>query len=370
MNIRATLFFLLFVTLVACGEASATPTVLNPTTTPSTATTESLTPDTAGLTLPPGYGAKVLVKSLTGPTQMIWGADGTLWVAQLAGGENEGQGQVVSISLDSGESRLLLDGLDKPTGIAVLDDALWIAAGRTLLRAPITPDTPLEIGPPEIILEGLPTNGRSNGTLTVTSEGELLYETSGARRGNRAAPNSATLWVLNPDTLESRPLAVGLKNAYAHTYDSAGRLWITDVADDPVNGGAAPDELNLVVEGADFGWPQCFGNREAATNYEGTATICAETRPPVALFPPHATPVSVVPSPWDPNVMLVANWAGPNPAVLAVTYEMAGDNAIATTITPFITGIARPQSLLLDSDGSLLVSDFESGTIYRVTTGK
>lgn len=298
---------------------------------------------------------------------MIWGADNTLWVAQLAGGENAGAGQVLSISLETGESQVLVDGLDKPTGIAVLDNALWIAAGRTLLRAPITNEAPVEIGTPETILEGLPTNGRSNGTLTPTPDGELLYETSGARAGNRAAPNSGTLWVLNPDTLESRILATGLKNAYAHTYDNAGRLWTTEVADDPVNGGAAPDELNIVVEGADFGWPLCFGNQEPATNYEGNETICAATRRPVALFPPHATPVGLVPSPWVENVMLVATWGGPDPAILAVTYENTGDNATATDISTFIDGLAHPQSLLLLDDGSLLVSDFETGTIYRIS---
>jgi glucose/arabinose dehydrogenase len=362
MNHHTLITLLLLTVLTACSKPAPTPVVLSPESNP----TDPAVPETAGLTLVDGYSAEMVVESLTGPTQMTWGADGTLWVAQLAGGENAGQGQVLSIALETGESRVLLDGLDKPTGIAVLGDALWIAAGRTLLRAPIIANDPIEIGDPETILEGLPTNGRSNGTLTVTPDGELLYETSGARRGNSAAPNSGTLWVLNLDSMESRPLAVGLKNAYAHAYDGAGRLWITDVADDPVNEGSAPDELNLVVEGADFGWPSCFGNREAATNYGGTEASCADTRPPVALFPPHATPVGLVPSPWAENVMLVANWAGPAPAVLAVMYEIAGDNAIATDITPFITGLARPQSLLIAPDGSLLVSDFESGRIYRI----
>jgi glucose/arabinose dehydrogenase len=360
MNLRTIVFLVLLLTLAACGEPPPTPVVVTP------PPNETSTNSTSGLTLPTGYTAEVAVEALTGPTQMIWGPDDTLWVAQLAGGENAGQGQILSIALDTGESRLLLEGLNKPTGIAVLNDALWIAAGRTLLRAPITNQTPIEIGTPETVLEGLPTNGRSNGTLTITPDGELLYETSGARQGNRPAPNSGTLWMLNPDTMESRPLATGLKNAYAHVYDSNGRLWSTDVADDPVNGGAAPDELNVVVEGADFGWPQCFGNQEAATNYAGDATICAQTRLPVALFAPHATPVSVVVSPWDATVMLVATWAGPVPAVYAVPIIPQGDNATSGTIVPFIEGLARPQHLLVLADGSLLVSDFETGTIYRI----
>lgn len=355
MNYRLLLLTLALL-LTGCAISEVTPT-------PDPPPTSRVT---AGLSIPLGYEAMVVLESLTGPTQMIWGADDTLWVAQLGGGENDKRGQLLSISLETGEVRVLLEGLDKPTGIAILNDALWMAASNTLLRIPIINEAPIELGTPETILEGLPTNGRSNGTLTVTPDGELLYETSGSRQGNRPAPNSATLWVLNPDTLESRPLATGLKNAYAHTYDSQGRLWITDVADDRVNGIAAQDELNLVVEGADFGWPQCYDLQIPATNFDGTEAICDQTRLPVALFPPHATPVSVIPSPWNSKVLLVANWAGPDPAVFAVTYEMEGDNAIATNIEPFIRGLIRPQSLLTLADGTLLVADHGNGKIYQI----
>ena len=318
-------------------------------------------PPVTDLTLPLGYTADIVTDALHGPTQMILGPDGRLWMAQLAGGENEGAGQVIALDLETGEIEVLLERLRKPTGIAILENALWIASEHDLLRAKLDNDRP---GTPQVVLRDLPYNGRSNGTLTPTPEGQLLYETSGLRQDNEAAPGSATLWLLDPaDPTNPTPLATGLKNAYAHTVDDEGRLWITEIGDDGVNGQAPPEELNLVIPAADFGWPPCYGFQEAALNYAGTAAGCAQTRPPVVLFDPQTTPTSVVVSPWEEDALLVALWGAGT--VMRVTVLPSGDNATGQT-EPFITGLSNPQHLLPLPDNSLLLSDFGRNTLYRI----
>ncbi|MEW5988720.1 MAG: glucose sorbosone dehydrogenase [Chloroflexota bacterium] len=320
------------------------------------------------LILPDSFQATVVEEGLSGPTQMIAGPDGWLWLAQLNGAEEDGQGQVIALSLETGERRVLLENLFKPTGIAVAGGYLWVAAGRDLLRAPL--DTNNRPGSPETVLEDLPFNGRSNGTLTVTPNGFLLYETSGQRVGREAAPGSAVLWALDTSNPTApRPLAVGLKNAYAHTLDTSGRLWITDVADDPVNGKAPPDELNVIMDWTDssipdFGWPACFGFQQPAVNYGGTEAGCQATQTAVALFPPHATPTSVVVSPWHPETLLIALWNQGE----VVQVKIQADGAQSSgQVEPFISGFQNPQHLLNWSDGTLLMSDHSSGTLYRVT---
>lgn len=354
---RLVLFCILLPITTACTAPVATPSPV-----------VGATVEMAGLTLPAGYSAEVVVEGLLGPTQMIWGPEERLWVAQLAGAENASQGQVVAIDLASGAQSVLLDGLLKPVGIAVLDGYLWIAARNDLLRAPIAANG--EISALETVLSDLPFNGRSIGALTVTPQGRLLYETSGARTGNEAAPGSAVLWELDPadpaNPANPQPLARGLKNAYAHAFDPVGRLWITEVADDMVNGEAPPDELNLWAEGADFGWPQCYGLQEPARNYGGDETICAQTRAAVATFAPRATPTSVVASPWEENVLLVALWV--QGIVVRVPVTFAGDNASGAPET-FISGLQNPQHLLVTAEGGLLVSDFSAGKVYRIQKG-
>jgi len=356
----------LLLTVSACARPTATsqpvtpPVVVGDPT--ATANTVAAPESIAGLSLPDGYTATVVVEGLLGPTQMILGPDLRLWVAQLVGNENAGTGQVIAVDLATGEQTLLLDQLLKPVGIAVVDNALWIAAKNSLLRVPLSRTGTL--GGIEPVVTDLPFNGRSIGTLTVTPDEHLLYETSGARQGNAAAPGSGSLWDLDPaDPTNPRLLASGLKGAYAHTFDQAGRLWTTEIGDDPVNGAAPPDELNLVVEGADFGWPQCFGNQEAATNYAGTTEICAAKRAPVATFPPQSTPTSVVASPWEADTLLVALWL--QGVIVRVPIAVEGDNATGTA-EPWISGLRNPQHLLVLADGTLLISDFSAGKIYRI----
>jgi len=321
------------------------------------------TPAVNGLTVAPGYEVGVLADGFNGPTQMILGPDGRLWVAQINGDENAGQGQIVALDLATKERTVLVEGLLKPTGIALLDGYLWIATRREINRASVAADG--AIGVVEPLLTDLPFNGRSNGTLTVTPEGRLLFETSGSRQGNEATPGSATLWQLDPaNPTNSQVVATGLKGAYAHTYDPAGRLWTTEIGDDLVNGTAPPDELNSVMPGADFGWPPCFGAQEAAANYGGTAEACAQTRAPVALFAPRSTPTSVAASPWAEDTLLVALWL--QSSVVRVTITEAGDNATSIT-EPLLTGIRNPQHLLVLADQSVLVSEFATGTIYQIT---
>lgn len=345
--IRTSLLVLLIVTLGGCTRAARTP---------------SLAPRPADLILPSGFTATPIADGLNGPTQMIAGPDGRLWVAQLNGSENEGKGQVLSVNPDTGARRVQLEGLYKPTGIAVHSGVLWIASGRDLWQAEIGADA--SVAPPDPVLTELPFNGRSNGTLTVTPHGEILYETSGSRLGNAAAPGSATLWALTPqDPSHPRALATGLKGAYGHAVDAQGRIWTTEIGDDPIDDGYPPEELNLVVIGADFGWPQCAGDRQPVRRYGGTPERCAETRAPVALFAPGATPTSVAIAPWDETILLVALWNRGEVVQVKITPD--GDNAVGE-VSPFLSGLRNPQHLLAWRDGSLLVSDFATGVIYRV----
>lgn len=345
---------MLLLLLVACGGDETATAVPDPTSEPP-------------LTLPDGFTAEVVVTGLSRPTQFIWGPDGRLWVAQLVEGENDGAGQVVAVDLATGEQEVLLAGLNKPTGIAVLDDALWLAEADQLLRADLGDN--LKPQAPQVVLSDMPNNGRSNGTLTVSPEGQLIYETSGRRSGNQASAGSGTLWAINPAQPDNPTvLATGLKNAYAHVFDGNGRLWTTEIGDGAVTGtnfeGQPPEELNLIIPGANYGWPQCFGNQEPALNRAGTPEICAQTVLPVTLFPPQSTPTSIVVAPWDDSVLLVALWL--RQEVTAVQLEEMADGRFTGSNTPFITGLANPHHLLPTPDGALLVSDYRTGTIYRI----
>ncbi len=84
------------------------------------------------ISVPDGFAVTELIDGLSQPTQIVIDSDDVL-IAQLNGGEDDGTGQVLRISLDDPTQReVLFDDLLKPTGLALLDDELWVMEERTL----------------------------------------------------------------------------------------------------------------------------------------------------------------------------------------------------------------------------------------------
>ncbi len=307
----------------------------------------------AGVVVAEGFSIEEVVTGLDGPTQLTGFGNGALLLAELAGGESEGTGRVVAITVD-GERELLFDGLLTPTGVAVLGDEIWVMEQRTLSKGPITGGT---LTP---VLGPLPYNGRSETTLTATPGGTLLYGTSGSLAADTPADASGTLWELERDGT-STPLSAGFKNPYAHVIDGDGGLWVTEISDGSFDGRGAPDELVAVTPGVDHGWPRCVGDRVAVEQYGGDTAGCEAGPPSHALFSPGATPTSVAVAPWDPDTLVVALWGEERVVTVPRT-------ATATPHQPvdLLTGDLRPQHLLADGD-RLLVVDFDGGRILSLS---
>lgn len=327
--------------------------------------------ETAGLGTAPGTTVETVHEGLVGPTQFVVLDDDTFMVATINGGENDQLGQVVRVDSSTGDVDIIRDTLDKPTGLVVVDDELWVMERNRLSRGPLDGD-----GEPVVVVDDLPNNGRSEGTLTVTPDGHILFDTSGSKQGSTVVDGSGRLFTVDPDETPGTPteLASGFKHAYAHTFDQAGKLWATEMSDGSFDGAAAEDELVAVVAGADHGWPRCVGDNRPVAEFGGTAERCATTPPSAALFAPGATPTSVVVSPFtapgDVDVLLVALW---NEGRI-VSVDPYGDQAGGDTATSpvgfgdVVTGLAGPQHLVA-TDDAVYVTEFGTGRILRLTSG-
>lgn len=293
-------------------------------------------------------GPRVVVDGLDGPTQFVDGPDGVLVVAQLAGDENAAAGEVISIDLDSGERTVLLGDLDKPTGVAWSDGTLWVMVRRGLLRADWTGG---EVGPVEVVLDDLPYNGRSEGTLTVLSDGDLVYETSGSIADGAVVEGSGALWRLDVDSGASSLLATGVKNGYGHALAPDGALVFGDVgdniADPPV------DELNVLdVDAApvEFGWPDCPGDR-----------VCGGVTGPLALFDVAATPTGVAVA--DGEVLVSLFVTGQVVSVPLADWTVGDPPRVPKVVA---SGLAGPHSVVVRPDGALWVSEHGAGRIVEL----
>lgn len=356
MRSRFALCWLALLVVVGCGQND------QPVAQPADATI--IDPgDGAQLVLPRSFDVELVASGLIGPTALAWGPDDALYIAQLGGGENAGEGQIVTLDA-AGQRRVALDNLLKPTGLAWRDGELFIAAGRDVLRSRFGADGTL--AEPETIVRDLPFNGRSEGNITVLDDRRVLYEASGAIGDD----GSGKLWTIDGDG-PPQELARGLKNAYAHAIDRAGRIWTTEIGDDAMDASAPPEEINLISSGSDFGWPRCYADRIPARNRGGNAAICDQTQPPVVTFPAHSTPTGL--DFWDdPSLpedyraaLFVALWNGAPPHIALVRIEENGDRMTGQA-EPFIIGLLRPIDVLDDGRGGLLVLDHQRGSVYRI----
>lgn len=296
---------------------------------------------------------EVVADDLDGPTQFVFDR-GDLIVAQLNGGENDGTGQILEVG-PSGDRRVLYDNLDKPTGVLVRGDEIWIMERTRLSRGP------RDGGPLTVVADQLPNNGRSQGTLTLTPDGDVLFNTSGAQRDGMVRDRSGRLWVAfldgdeTGDAVTVAEYAAGFKHAYAHVFGPDGTLWTTEVSDGRFDGQAPADEVVAVTPGVDHGWPRCVGDNRPVIDFG--VTDCSGIPSSLAVFDPGATPTGIIVSPFNPERLLVALWV--TGQVVAVPVDGDGSPTVV------IDRLLSPQHLVADG-GLLYLAEFGQNRIVRL----
>lgn len=321
------------------------------------------------VTVADGWSVEVVRDDLVGPTQLVAGPEGaSLYLAELAGDEGEGAGTVSTVDADgSGDKAPLLDGLLTPTGLEVVaQDEVFVQEQATLSTVRFTGEDQES----QVLTEGLPDNGRSQGTLSLVDgpDGARLLAISTGTGSGPEVGSSGRLYAAATDDLEERDVAIGFKNAYAHAVGPDGSLYVTEVGDGSYDGEAPPDELNVIPaqvwqaalagdgDPFDGGWPDCTGDNDPTEEFDVTADDCASRTAPLALFPPRSTPTSVAVT--DDGRVLVALW------VEGRVVEVDPDSG---EVVDVLTGIERPQHLLTIDGGDVLLTVHGSGELWRLT---
>jgi len=299
------------------------------------------------------------------PTSLALGPGGAVYVSQF--------GAPILRLVDADDDGIFEDNVEYVTdlvltnGIVVAPDgALYVSAagGVTVIR---DTDGDGASDEREEIISFLPAGAHWNNGLAFGPDG-LLYITNGSTCNEciEEDPRSATILRANPDGSDLQVYATGLRNPYDLTFDSEGRLWATDNGSDPPCN--TIDELNLILQGRDYGWP-----------YEPDCdSFDADGTPPIAslsfntgstgideydgaLFPPEYSGDLFI-TLWGSNAL------APEPGGRMLMRAIIGETAEGprVTIEEFGTGFANPIDVVVDGDGTLLVLDFGSGSIYRI----
>jgi len=309
------------------------------------------------------------------------------------------------------------------SGIALRLPFLYSSSVQSVLRYRLQPGTLAPVGAPDTIVTGFPDGGHSSRSLAFDDAGNLFVNIGSdtnacwdAGKGIDPCPElemRAGIWRFDPTRLHqtidvSQRFATGIRNAvglawhptqkalYAtqhgrdDLHNSYPKLYSVEKSDD-----APSEELLKVSAGDDYGWPYCYhdralGRRVLAPEYGGDAKSagrCADKKLPVAAFPGHWAPDGLLfyqgsqfPARYRDGVFITfhGSWnRNGDQAGYKVVFLPFVNGAPRDTGETFADGFAgrrrdpgraryRPVGLAEAPDGSVYITDDQTGRIWRV----
>lgn len=351
--------------------------------------------DSAPLTVPEGFVATIYARDIPGARAMTRDNEGTMLVTLTSAGkvialpDTNGDGK-------SDETSTVLEGLKQPHGLLVTCDgeACTLYVAETGELKAYAYDAKTHSATYQKTLATFPTgSGHFTRTLLMAPDGKHLYISIGSSCNVCVESDArrATIQSLALDTGELTTFASGLRNSVFMALDPiTGALWATDNGRDVIGDDIPPDEVNIIREGKNYGWPFCYGQAVHDTDFDGQGDPgrCAVTTPAHIDLPAHSAALGLafVPEEGWPedmrNDLLVAfhgSWNRSEPTgYKVVRVDLSPDtDRTAGAMSDFVTGflpqggeegdaLGRPVGLMAEPGGVVYLSDDRAGAIYRI----
>ncbi|MDD1650098.1 MAG: PQQ-dependent sugar dehydrogenase [Methylococcaceae bacterium] len=340
--------------------------------------------DLGSIRLPPGFSIAAYTTQVPGARSMSLGDDGTVYVGTLD------QGKVYAVRDADGDGRAeqvstVASGLNAPNGVAWLAGDLYIAEVSRISKIGNIKAHRERPATPEVIYDGYPSDKHHGWKYLRTGPDGKLYTAVGAPC-NVCKPEKevyATLTRLDPDGKNFEIFARGLRNSVGFDWHPVTHeLWLTDNGRDWLGNDLPPDELNHAAKaGLHFGFPYCHGKDIADPEF-GKEAACSQFTAPEWSFPAHVAALGLrfytgaaFPVNYRQQLFVAqhGSWNRSQPQgyrVVLVRFEQGkpvAEEAFAEGwLKPDGTVTGRPVDILQMPDGALLVSDDQSGAIYRI----
>jgi len=281
-------------------------------------------------------------------------------------------------------------GLPLVHGIAFRGDQVYLATDTRVLLANVDADG--GFGTPTAIIDDLPDGGQHpRRTLGISPDDRLFISIgSSCDACEESNDEHATLLVSALDGSSRSIFARGLRNTIGFAWHpTTGELWGMDHGSDWRGDDIPPEELNTIVQNADYGWPYCYGDRRVDPVIQDPPQAtkeqyCAPTRAPALSTQAHNAPIGLVfytgssfPADYqgDAFIAMRGSWNRLPPTGYKIARIIFADG-VPQRFEDFVTGFladdgsstfGRPAGITLAPDGSLLFSDDTGGVIYRVS---
>jgi glucose/arabinose dehydrogenase len=343
----------------------------------------------APLQLPPGFRASVFAERLQSPRWMLVAPNGDVFCTESY------QGRLTLLRDTDGDGAadrrfVFASGLRLPFGLALHGEYLYVANTDSVVRFRYRPGQTEAHSPPETIISGIPSRGRSQHwtrNLIFDPTGRKLYLTVGSETNKSPEPPPrATILQFNPDGSGRRTFATGLRNPVGLAFrPGTSELWITCVERDYMGDDLVPDFVTRVRQGDFFGWPWFYIGSHRDPRVPLPKGPKLPVRVPDVLVTAHSIPLGLLfytgtqfPPEYRGDAFVAMR--GSTNRRLMVGYKVVRLRFEGGRLVPgyedFATGWlpdprqrevwGRPVGLAQWTDGSLLLTDEAAHKIWRI----
>ena len=349
----------------------------------------------AQLKVPAGFSVTKFADQLGKPRMVTVSESGNVYVTDREAGtvtllrDTNGDGK--------SDQKQVVAAIKSVHGLTIYAGKMYLAAIREVYSATINADGTL--GTPQQLINNLPDAGQHpNRTIAFGPDG-MMYITVGSTCNACAEPNpeNATILRANPDGTGRKVYASGLRNTIGFGWHPQTKeLYGFDHGIDWLGDEQQQEELNLIKEGAFYGWPYIYadGKYNPHPRPMGDSTYAqylSKTTLPSLLYEAHAAPLGMIfytsnaasssfPVEYqnDALVTMRGSWNRTQPSgykVIRVHFE----NGKPVRAEDFVTGFlvdnnqsqfGRPVGIATHPDGSILFTDDNNGVMYRVSYKK
>ncbi|MEZ5499916.1 MAG: PQQ-dependent sugar dehydrogenase [Steroidobacteraceae bacterium] len=335
----------------------------------------------AQLDVPPGFAIEILVDGLDSARSLARGDGGTLFVGTSTAGK------VYAVRFDAGGTpalHTLASGLNMPNGVAFHERALYVAEVDRIVRYDDI-ESRLDRPPTPVLIAELPKERHHGRRYLAFGPDGKLYTAIGAPCNVCDREGFAEIIRMNPDGSARETVARGVRNTVGFDWHpGSAEMWFTDNGRDLLGDDAPPCELNRVAAGSDsphYGFPFCHGIDIKDPQF-GSGIDCARFIAPVQPLGAHVAPLGLrfytghqFPAQYRDQAFIAehGSWNRTRKSGYRISLVRLSGNGAANYdsfasgwLRPDDTVIGRPVDLLIDPDGSLLVSDDMNGLVYRI----
>jgi glucose/arabinose dehydrogenase len=351
---------------------------------------------------PKGFKVELYTTGLEDPRLIRTAPNGDFFVAET----KKGQIMIFRGITADGKPKttsIFASGLNEPFGIAFYPpgpDPKWLYIGNTnsVVRFPYKNGDLTATGSPQHIAD-LPSNGRGHTTRDIrfSPDGKTMFVSVGSG-SNVNDPDThpeekdrADILAFNPDGSNMHIYAYGIRNPVGLAINpQTGELWCSVNERDALGDNLVPDYITHVQEGGFYGWPWWYMGSHQDPRLEGKhPELKDKAIVPDVLLQPHNASLEMTfyegkqfPKQYDGDIFAGehGSWNKGTRAgyeVIRVPLHQTGhatgeyEDFLTGFVLPDGNAWGRPVGVTVAPDGSLLVTDDGSNSIWRVTyTGK